>query len=152
MIRRDELKQSQAGIKIKGGAGKVSYETIQAAIAAKAEEYGIPVAFENDVIRSGGLFNKQEEPCLVLYHPEHPHDYFRNCITFHTQGIVAYIDINYYGFSALTGQKNTKEERESSDSFGRFLLGKLTKVDSVGYEAEYSYYDAIKDIIEEAFS
>ena len=64
MIRRDELKQSQAGIKIKGGAGKVSYETIQAAIAAKAEEYGIPVAFENDVIRSGGLFNKQEEPCL----------------------------------------------------------------------------------------
>ena len=52
----------------------------------------------------------------------------------------------------MTGQKNTKEERESSDSFGSFLLGKLTKVDSVGYEAEYSYYDAIKDIIEEAFS
>ena len=149
MIKKDELKPAQNGVKIKGGAG-ITYEDIQSWIKTKADEYGIPVAFQRDTIRSGGLFNKKEEPCLVLFHPQHPTDYFRRCITFRVQGIFAYVEINYYGSSVLTGQQRTREERRNSDSVATNILGLLTRVDNAAYDSEYDYYDALNSVIEEA--
>lgn len=137
-------------VKIRGGVD-ITYNLIQKAIEKVASEYLLPVSLEMDEF--GIAFSgKEYEPCLTLYHPDHLSDYYRFCITMNVQGIVTYIEIKPYGNSKLTDQKSKRDQRTSSHKFTRRLLGTLTEVDDSEYDAEYAYYDALQDVIMEAFN
>lgn len=79
MIKIDELREFRPTYRFEDGAS-ISLEAVQNALAAEAEKHDVPVAFYADQVKSGSLFNKQIEDCIVMYHPEHRYDYFTFCI------------------------------------------------------------------------
>lgn len=70
MIKADELREFRPVVRYRDGSA-ITLRTVQDAIKDCAQGMGIPVAFYNDQVKSGGLFNKTIEDCIVLYHPEH---------------------------------------------------------------------------------
>ena len=74
-------------------------DSIQAAISEKAEEFGIPVAFYPDDVGKDSFlnFNIADEPCLVMYHPDHKDDYFKFCIRISRSGAYTFVSVNDFG-------------------------------------------------------
>ena len=93
MIKIDELREFRPTYRFEDGAS-ISLEAVQNALATEAEKHDVPVAFYADQVKSGSLFNKQIEDCIVMYHPEHRYDYFTFCIRVQHQGSMAYVAVN----------------------------------------------------------
>ena len=74
MIKADELREFRPVVRYRDG-NQITLQTVQEAIKDCAQGMGIPVAFYTDQVKSGGMFNKTIEDCIVLYHPEHQYDY-----------------------------------------------------------------------------
>lgn len=68
-----------------GGAENVTLDNIKTAISDLAAQNQIPVAFNQDETKEGGMFSSTV-PVLVAYHPEHRSDYFNMAIVLSTQG------------------------------------------------------------------
>ena len=79
MIKADELREFRPVVRYRDG-NQITLQTVQEAIKDCAQGMGIPVAFYTDQVKSGGMFNKTIEDCIVLYHPEHQYDYFKICV------------------------------------------------------------------------
>ena len=112
---------------------------------------GIPVVYETDQIKSGGVFNKQLTDCLIIRNQQHMYDYFCFVLIARNVGNFTGIEIWRYGTSALSYKQNKKEERKSSSSLFQNIVGGLTKTDSQGLEAEYMYYDLVADVLKKIF-
>lgn len=137
-------------ISLKGAAG-LTLEGIQQQLEECIAEYGVPCTFFMEQVQSGGLFHKTYEDCLCLSHPEHSNDYFKYCFRLSTTGNVAFITLNYFGSSTLTGKKNQELDRKNSNSLSKMALGAIFKTDQQAYEAEYNYYDLINSAIRDCF-
>ena len=92
MLRERELSNFRPQVRIQDG-GAVTLGTVQEAVKACAEEHGIPMAFGTDQIKFGGMIGGHVEDCLILYHPEHPKDYFIFPVTISYQSNYAYVSI-----------------------------------------------------------
>ena len=77
----------------------VTLDAVKWAISEAAQNLDVPVAFYPDQVKSGNLFNKSVEDCLVMYNPEHKNDYYLICIRVQHQGNLAYVAINNFGSS-----------------------------------------------------
>lgn len=121
MIKIDELREFRPTYRFEDGAS-ISLEAVQNALATEAEKHDVPVAFYADQVKSGSLFNKQIEDCIVMYHPEHRYDYFTFCIRVQHQGSMAYVAVNDFG---------------SSKQMDKFARAEYAKQDRKGKELSY---------------
>ena len=113
MLRERELSNFRRQVRIQDG-GAVTLGTVQEAVKACAEEHGIPMAFETDQIKFGGMIGGHVEDCLILYHPEHPKDYFVFPVTVSYQSNYAYVSI----FCAGESSQMKKQDAAASAKAG----------------------------------
>ncbi len=160
-IKGKELHEFRPTIRYMDGES-ITLHTIQAAIADAGHNYGIPIAFRDDEINNG-LFS-ENIPCVVMYHPQHPHDYFGFCIQRSSQGKIALVSVSTFGTS-----KQMKKDAIASSKTG--ALGAMVFGGSrgIGYavgagigkaigsigrsksklEEEKAWYGAIQGILDE---
>lgn len=160
MIKADQLREFRPTYRYQNGDG-ITLQSIQEALKDTAQKYGIAVAFTSDQIKSGGLFNSEVEDCLVLYHPEHPSDYFRFAIRVKRQGVMAFVTVNDFGNSAQMN-KHLRSEANKEARKGQSLSYKLGNAAVSGLmnmgknknklEEEQMYYGALESIFDEMIS
>lgn len=160
MIKADELREFRPTVRYQNGEG-ITLSTVQDAIKDCAMKMGIPVAFSNDQVKSGGLFNSSVEDCIVLYHPEHEKDYFRFCIRVKRQGVYAFVSVNDFGKSKQMN-KAAYAESYKADRKGQSMSYKMGSMIGQGVmtlgrskaklEEEEMYYQCIFDIFDEIVS
>lgn len=95
-IKEKELDECRPTIRYMDSTN-ITLENFGAWLGEKAQMYGAPVSLAYDTV-SRGLFGGGA-PCLVLYHPQHPHDYFRFCILISYQGSIALVSTYLCGRS-----------------------------------------------------
>lgn len=160
MIKVDELREFRPGVRCKDGDG-VTLQGIQTVLQEEAQNMGIPVAFRSDEVKSGGFLNTSLEDCLVMYHPEHPDDYFKICFRVAHQGHYAFISINDFGQSKQVSKAN-RAEFAKQDRRGKTMSYKVGSMLSQGImnigmnkqklEEEQMYYSCLCDLLDEVFS
>lgn len=154
MINGEHLREFRPVYRYKDGAN-ITLSIILEELNSAAIRYGIPVAIKYDQVKSGGMFNKKVEDCLVLYHPEHPKDYYNVCIRVQRQGNIAFVAVNDFG--------NSKNEVKAGSAAGAIKGGNLGVVGSAitnaifgpkksKVEAEHNYYASLIDLFDEVIS
>lgn len=160
MVKADELRDFRPTIQYQNGEG-LTLSAVQEAINDCAMKRGVPVAFVSDQVKSGGLFNSSFEDCIVMYHPEHPSDYFNFCIRVRHQGICAFVSVNDFGRSSQM-EKANRAEFGADDRKGKSMSYKLGSLATQGLmnigrsrqklEEEQMYYQCVSDIFDEVIS
>ena len=160
MIKDKDLREFRPAVRYPNGNG-ITLQTVQEAIKQAAMNFGIPVSFYGDQVKSGGLIGSTTEDCLVLYHPEHQNDYYKFCIRVKRQGAYAFVYINDFGQSKQMN-KDARAEFGKEDRKGKSLSYKMGSLAVQGLmnigksksklEEENNYYQCIFDIFDEIVS
>lgn len=160
MIKIDELREFRPTYRFEDGAS-ISLEAVQNALAAEAEKHDVPVAFYADQVKSGSLFNKQIEDCIVMYHPEHRYDYFTFCIRVQHQGSMAYVAVNDFG-SSKQMDKFARAEYAKQDRKGKELSYQIGSMIGAGIrnigkskqklEEEQNYYGVVQYVLDQVIA
>jgi hypothetical protein len=160
MIKADELRDFRPQVRYQNGEG-ITLMTVQEAIKDCAMKMDIPVAFRNEQVKSGGLFNSSVGDCVVMYHPEHERDYFKFCIRVKRQGVYAFVSVNDFGQSKQMKKANTAELLKQ-DRQGQAMSYKVGSIIGQGLrtlgsskaklEEENMYYQCVFDIFDEIVS
>lgn len=160
MIKADDLREFRPVVRYRDGS-TITLQIVQDAIKECAEGMGIPVAFYDDQVKSGGMFNKTIEDCIVLYHPEHQFDYFKICVRVSYQGDYAFVSAMDFGTSKQmkkAGQADAYKSSRKGQSVS-FKVGSLIGqgITSIGrskskLEEEQNYYACLIDIFDEIVS
>lgn len=160
MIKADELREFRPVVRYRDGSN-ITLQTVQEALKDCAQGMGIPVAFYNDQVKSGGMFNKTIEDCIVLYHPEHQNDYVKICIRVGRQGNYAFVSANDFGTSKQMKKADVsaayKEDRKGKSL--SYKMGSMVgqSIMSIGkskskLEEEQNYYACVIDMFDEIVS
>lgn len=120
----------------------VNLMTVREAIQNEADENGIPVAFREDQLKSGGLFNKQIEDILVMYNPEHASDYLQFVIRVQHMGKYAFMHVYNMGGSKNFRDSNVAASGSTLKQITGLLGGRNAKL-----QAEEQYYTILADVI-----
>ncbi len=164
MIKEKDLRERDR-IRYRDGEG-ITLGSVQAGLAELADENGIKIAFSNEQVKSGSVFNSDVEDCLLVYHPEHRKDYICTVIRVKHQGRHAFLYVDNYGeskmsgkvYAATDGRKAAKDERRGlpmSERIGAAVgAGIVNGVMSIGankkkFEEEMTWYTIVDDILEE---
>lgn len=170
-IKEKELQELFPPRKYKDGLG-ITLQSVQSALQNVAQQNDIPLAFSFDQVTSGLLGGADN--CLVLYHPEHPKDYFSIAIRIKYQGKYAFVSADAFGASKLMKAEAirkrfnvaAKEGIHSYDSYGSAFVGVSMvgagvlgirhlvkgKSDKEKMEIEQQWYSIIYDILNEIIS
>ena len=104
MFKRKEVEEMRDTVYYKDG-DEITFGSVQNALAAQASEARLPMAFRMDHIKEGALMG-DTTPCLVVFHPEHPTDYYNMLITIGRQGAYALGSVYAAGKSKQMGKFN----------------------------------------------
>lgn len=171
MLKDKDLREFRPTYRYSNGK-EITLQTLQNAIKDIAMQYQIPVAFYNDQIKSGGVFNSQVTDCIVIYHPEHRNDYYKIAISVQYQGTMAFVSAQDFGESKNLKKLNARGAagsalkqgwnnagREGNWSPGMSLVGgaiggTVGVIRSLGgskakQEEENRYYGALVQILDE---
>jgi len=152
MLKSKDMAEFRPTYRYNNGDG-ITLQSIQEAIQSAAQNYGIPVAFESEQIKAGGMFNSTTDDCLVIYHPEHPKDYWKFCATIRRQGTMAFVDIFIFGYSKLKGKEGAVQgATQNSGGITKAIVGGLFGPNKQKMQAEDDYYGAITTIFDEMVS
>lgn len=167
MIKESELWDYKEPIRYQNGEA-VTLMTIQTAITEAAANFAIPVAFRNEQVKSGGLFNSTAEDCLVMYHPEHMKDYLQFCIRVQHQGIYAIVSVKRCGQSkqldkayrseiakqSVKDYVHAKDDMATGQAVGRMIGGALGSIgkNKKKLDEEKAYYDYVDTIFDDVLS
>lgn len=121
----------------------VNLVTVREAIQNEAEKNGIPVAFREDTLKSGGLFNKQVEDILVMYNPEHEKDYLQFVIRVQHMGSYAFMHVYNMGGSKNFRDSNAAASGSTLKQITGLLGGRNAKM-----QVEEQYYTILADVLE----
>ncbi len=121
--------------------GDVNLSALQNLIQEEADSNGIPVAFRNDVLKTGGMFSKQTEDILILYNPDHAADYLRFLIRITHQGKYAFMDVFKVG-----GSKNFGRDNKAAGSTAQKVFNKISG-HSQKLQEEENYYTILSDCL-----
>lgn len=144
MIDLKHIRDFRPSVRYMDGAS-ITLQTIQEALKDGAQRYGIPLGFEFDQVKSGGMFSKTVEDCLVLYHPERRKHYYQPVVRIQRQGNVTFVHVGLWGMSS-----NDQMADATSDSgfFAKAVLGpKKNKI-----EEEQNYYSILNAILDEVIA
>lgn len=160
MIKADNLREFRPVIRYRDG-NNINLDVVKTAINNCAKEFGVPVSFTHDQVKSGGLFNSTVEDCVVMYHPDHYDDYFKFCIRVSHQGSFAFVSVNDFGQSKQLA-KAEYEKNYKADRKGKSLSYKVGSMIGQGImtlgkskqklEEEKQYYQCIYEIFDEILS
>ncbi|MBQ9346578.1 MAG: hypothetical protein IJT94_04445 [Oscillibacter sp.] len=157
MIRADELQEFRPQVRYENPKG-LNLGLLQNTIRRSAEGLGIFVAFRDDQVKSGGIFNSTIDDCVVMYHPDHERDYFKFCIRVKQQGIYTYVIVNVCGQSTQMRKQNVtdfaredREGKELSYQIGSFIGQTLFSLgkNKQKLEDEIRYYQVVTEIFDE---
>ncbi len=162
MIKYDKLVEASeliTNIRV-SNAENVTIDGIRNALVNESQSSGLLVSTEIDQVKSGGMFNKSVEDCLVLSHPQHQKDYFKIVVLYNKQGNVGYVRFYTLGES-VQFKKNYIAETCKADREGQSLMYKLgSKIgegfstlgrDKLKFQSEMDYYLSLRDAINNAF-
>lgn len=158
MVQKRQLREFRPEVRYRNL--EITFDSIQAAISEKAEEFGIPVAFYPDDVGKDSFlnFNIADEPCLVMYYPDHKDDYFKFCIRISRSGAYTFVSMNDFGQSpqmkkagVVDACRASRKGRGVSYKVGSIIKEGLTSLslDRGSAEAEQRYYQCIIDILDE---
>lgn len=159
MIKIDELREFYP-IVAYGDSTGLTLQSAQSALEECAQSRGIPIAFYNDQVQSGGVFNRTLEDCIVLYHPEHQSDYYKLCIRVSYQGVAAFVSIMDFGVSKQmkkdaqrTAYKESRKGQPLSFKVGSLIGQAVTSIgrNQSALEEEQRYYTCLTAILNEVF-
>ena len=125
MFKRKEVEEMRDTVYYKDG-DEITFGSVQNALAAQASEARLPMAFRMDHIKEGALMG-DTTPCLVVFHPEHPTDYYNMLITIGWQGAYALVSVYAAGKSKQMGKFNRSTVGKSM--IEDILAGKASGVD-----------------------
>lgn len=160
MIKEDQLRDFRPNVRYPNGEN-LTLEMVQEAIEEKASEYGIPIAFYNDEVQSGGLFNRTKEKCLIMYHPEHQNDYYNFCFRINMQGSLAIVKVQIFGKSKQRRKDSLawayKKTRKGETMTNKAILLAAQGIMTLGrnkqkLEEENTYYEIIYEILDEVIN
>lgn len=160
MIKADTLREFRPSVCYKDGSG-ITLQTVREAITDYAQSMGIPVAFYNEQVKSGGLFNSSVENCIVMYHPEHQNDYFKFCIRVEHQGAYTFVSVNDFGQSKQMAKadhaefaKQDRKGKSMSYKVGSMMVSSIVNIgkSKQKLEEEQMYYQCVFDIFDEIIS
>lgn len=159
MIKGEELRNFMPEIRFENEES-LNLGVIQNTIRLAADSLGVPIAFRDEQVKSGGFFDLVLEDCVVMYHPAHENDYFKFCIRVKRQGNFTFVIINDFGRSKQVDKAYAAEDaqkiREGKDlpfQIGSriaetlFTLGRNKRK----LEDELRYYDFLTEIIHQVF-
>ena len=149
MIKAASLTEARSDIFYRQGES-ITLQTFKESVSEKARELGIPVEFEDDQIKHGGMFSSETEECIVMFHPGHRNDYFRFCVRLSRQGTYAFVSVSTFGSSseltyAQLDEMNMNMIKKSW--IGRTFFS--TPNSKKKLEEERNYYRCIHDILNE---
>lgn len=111
-------------------------------------KYGIPVDIVQDTIKSGGLFNSSQTPCISISPNDKKKRYKTYVITVQQQGIFSIVTTYVYGFSESQYEIEKAEAKRQSALGMMFAKGpnpqKLAE--------EENYYSVLEDCIMSIFN
>ena len=123
----------------------VNLMTVREAIENEAAENGIPVAFREDQLKVGGMFNKQIEDVLIMYNPDHANDYLKFLIRVQHMG--------KYAFMHVFNMGGSKNYRNSNVAAAGGAIGTITKIGGLlgganaKLQQEEQYYTILADVL-----
>lgn len=123
----------------------VNLMTVREVIENEAAENGIPVAFREDQLKVGGMFNKQIEDVLIMYNPDHANDYLKFLIRVQHMGKYAFMHVFNMG-----GSKNYHSMNMAAAGGA---IGTITKIGGLlggvnaKLQAEEQYYTILADVL-----
>ena len=123
----------------------VNLMTVRDAIQNEADANGIPVAFREDQLKSGGLLNKQVEDVLIMYNPEHATDYLQFLIRVQHMGKYAFMHVYNMG-----GSKNYRDVNAAGEEGFFGGVAKLKRAIGGGnakLQVEEQYYTILQDVL-----
>lgn len=121
----------------------VNLVTVREAIQEQADENGIPVAFDEDQLKVGGLFSQEREDILIMYNPQHAYDYLRFAIRVMHQGKYAFMHVYNLGGSKNFGNENAAVAGNTMRKLANAIGGHSQKL-----QAEENYYTILRDCLE----
>lgn len=121
VFKRKDVEEMRDTVYFKEG-DEITFESVQDALAAQAGEARLPMAFRMDQIKEGALIG-DTTPCLVVFHPAHPVDYYNMLVTIGRQGAYALVSVYAAGKSKQMGR------------FSRAALGKSVMEDVLAGKA-----------------
>ena len=113
IIKADELKYVRPDTPFKDGKN-VTLLALQSALKEAAEKAQILIAFKNGQIESKGWVSSTAADCLVVYHPEHPSDYYCYVIHIKREDIGSIVEVKRFGTGNLG--KTGSEVKEVYDN------------------------------------
>ena len=108
MIQEKELQEMRPTVQYKNGQ-HITLHSIQDALQRCLNNGNIPVAFEIEQIKRGGVLGHTEE-CLAIYHPEHRKDYFSFAVSVKYQNTYAFVSVNGFGVSKLMNLEAARKQ------------------------------------------
>ena len=120
----------------------VNLVNIRSAIQEEADQAGIPVAFREDILKTGGLFNRQQEEILIMFNPEHPTDYLRFAIRVWHQGRYGFMGVYNLGGSKNFANANAAASGSTLKKLTGLFGGREQKL-----KIEQNYYDILHDCL-----
>lgn len=133
MIKEKDIAEFRPQVRFQNGQG-ITLDTVKNALTDCARANSIPVAFESDQVKFGGLIGGKTEDCLVLYHPDHRRDYFNFVITVAHQSSYAFVSVYGGGESKqMKKQDAAAAAKASASSVGKSAMrGIMNYDDSIG--------------------
>lgn len=125
----------------------VNLMTVREAIQDEADANGIPVAFREDTLKSGGLLNKQVEDVLVMYNPDHANDYLTFVIRVQHMGKYAFMHVYNMG-----GSKNFRDNHQAAAGSTLKQITGLLGGRNAKLQAEEQYYTILSDVLANCIS
>lgn len=161
MVQKKQLRELRPEMRYKNL--EITFDSIQTALTEKAAELDIPVAFYSDDVGKDSFlnFNIADEPCLVMYHPDHKDDYFKFCIRISHKGAYTFISVNDFGQSPQMKKagivdmcRASRKGRGISYKVGSIIREGITSLslDRESAEDEQRYYQCVMDILDELIS
>lgn len=125
----------------------VNLVNLQERLQDECDSNGIPVAMRSDVLKTGGLFNKQTEEVLVLYNTQHPTDYLQFLIRITHQGKYAFMDVYKVGSSKNYRNTNVAAGGSTFRKLANAISGTNAKL-----QEEENFYTILSDCFENVVS
>ena len=157
MLKEKNLVEARDQLRIQDGTG-VTLSTIQDALKDCANRHGVPLAFENDQAKFGGLIGGATYDCLGAYHPDHKKDYFNFVVIVKYQGNYAFVQTFMTAGADFKGSfKRMVSDPDLTGAVGQLLGSGVKALFSLGrnkqkLEEERNWYAMANDIFDETFA
>ena len=123
----------------------ITLDAVADAIQEECDANGIPVAFQEAEVKTGGMFSKTKERVLLMYNPNHANDYLRFIVRLQYQGRYAFLHVYNMG-----GSKNYRDDNQANagGTFGLIKkIGNAVGGHNAKLQQEENYYMILQDCL-----